>query len=84
MAMKRRMKISKGGQISIPAAIRQRWGTSTVAIDDQGERIVVEPVPDDPVAAAEGALAEFGAIDVSRLRAAAREADRDAQARRRR
>ena len=33
------MKISKGGQISIPATIRHRWGTRTVALDDQGDRM---------------------------------------------
>src|SRR6202011_900087 len=39
MLMKTRVKISKGGQISIPATIRHRWGTSTVALDDQGDRV---------------------------------------------
>ena len=71
------MKISKGGQISIPAAIRNRWGTHTVVLDDEGDRIVLAPAPDDPIAAAEGALAgELGALDVRRLRREAREADR--------
>jgi bifunctional DNA-binding transcriptional regulator/antitoxin component of YhaV-PrlF toxin-antitoxin module len=83
MSMKKRMKISKGGQISIPAAIRHRWATSTVALEDQGDRIVLEPAPDDPVAAAEGALAkEFGEFDVARLRREARGDDRVAEARR--
>jgi bifunctional DNA-binding transcriptional regulator/antitoxin component of YhaV-PrlF toxin-antitoxin module len=83
MSMKRRMKISSGGQISIPAAIRHRWATSTVALEDQGDRIVLEPAPDDPIAAAEGALAEeFGEFDVARLRRHAREDDRVAEARR--
>jgi AbrB family looped-hinge helix DNA binding protein len=84
MLMKRRVKISKGGQISIPAAIRNRWDTSTISLDDQGDRIVLEPAPDDPIAAAEGALAgEFGDLDTGRLRRRAREDDRLAQARRR-
>src|SRR5579884_806741 len=69
MLMKKRMKISKGGQLSVPASIRHRWGTSTVTLDDQGDRIVVEPAPDDPIAAAEGALAaEFGDLDLRQLR----------------
>ena len=84
MSMKQRLRISKGGQISIPAAIRNRWATSTVALDDQGDRIVLEPAPDDPIAAAEGALAEeFGALDVARLRREAREDERSAEDRRR-
>ena len=83
MAMRTRMHISKGGQVSIPAAIRHRWGTSTVVLDDQGDRVVIEPAPDDPVAAAEGALAEeYGAIDVARLRRAARDDERTAENRR--
>jgi bifunctional DNA-binding transcriptional regulator/antitoxin component of YhaV-PrlF toxin-antitoxin module len=77
------MKISKGGQISIPATIRHRWGTSTVALEDHGDRIVLQPAPDDPIAAAEGALAEeFGGIDLKRLRQIAREDELAAEARR--
>jgi bifunctional DNA-binding transcriptional regulator/antitoxin component of YhaV-PrlF toxin-antitoxin module len=83
MSMKVRMRISKGGQISIPAPIRHRWGTATVALEDLGDRIVLQPAPDDPIAAAEGALAdEFGGIDLKRLRRIAREDEFAAEARR--
>jgi bifunctional DNA-binding transcriptional regulator/antitoxin component of YhaV-PrlF toxin-antitoxin module len=83
MRMKRRLRISRGGQVSIPAPIRHRWGTATLTLDDQGDRIVLAPAPDDPIAAAEGALAaEFGDVDVSRLRQTAREDERDAPTRR--
>lgn len=83
MTMKARTKISKGGQISIPASVRRRWGTSTVALEDQGDRLVIEPAPDDPIAAAEGSLAaEFGSIDVAALRRIAREDARAAEERR--
>jgi bifunctional DNA-binding transcriptional regulator/antitoxin component of YhaV-PrlF toxin-antitoxin module len=83
MNMRTRMKISKGGQISIPAPIRHRWGTSTVALEDHGDRIVVAPAPDDPIAAAEGALAtELRGLDVGRLRRRAREEERIAEQRR--
>ena len=81
--MKRRMKISKGGQISLPAAIRHRWGTTTVVLDDRGDRLVIEPAPDDPIAAAEGALAgEFGLLRGVDLRRAAREDEQASEARR--
>ena len=77
MIMKVRLKISRGGQISVPASIRHRWGTSTLALSDEGDRIVLEPAPDDPIAAAEGALAaEFGRLEVGQLRREAREDDR--------
>ncbi len=83
MLMKTRMRISKGGQVSIPAAIRHRWGTSTVAMEDHGDWIILQPAPDDPIAAAEGALAEeFGGIDLGRLRQIAREDEIAAEARR--
>lgn len=83
MLMRTRMRISKGGQISVPAVIRHRWGTSTVVLDDQGSRIVIEPAPDDPVAAAEGALAqEFAMLDVAELRRGARDDEHAAEARR--
>ena len=81
--MKLRMKISKGGQISIPAPIRHRWGTSTVAVEDRGDRLVISPAPDDPIAAAEGALAsDLPKLDITRLRRRAREDDRIAERRR--
>jgi AbrB family looped-hinge helix DNA binding protein len=82
MLMKKRMKISKGGQVSIPASIRHRWGTATVALEDLGDRIVLEPAPDDPITAAEGALAEFAAFDPARLRRRARKDDQAAEKRR--
>ena len=84
MFMKTRMRMTNGGQISIPAAIRHRWSTSTVVLDDQGGReLSSKPAPDDPIAAAEGALAgEFGGLDVARLRRVAREDERGAEERR--
>lgn len=83
MVMKKRMRISKGGQVSIPATVRHRWATSTVVLDDQGDRIVIEPAPDDPIAAARGALAaEFEGVDLREMRSRAREDDRIAEERR--
>ena len=52
-----RRKITTGGQISLPAAVRRRWGTSVVAIEDHGDSVVVRPWPEDPIAAARGAFA---------------------------
>lgn len=76
------MKISRGGQVSIPAPIRHRWGTSTVALRDEGDRIVLEPAPDDPIAAAEGVLAEeLSGLDLQGLRQAGREAELAAEGR---
>jgi bifunctional DNA-binding transcriptional regulator/antitoxin component of YhaV-PrlF toxin-antitoxin module len=52
------MRISKGGQLSVPAAVRTRWRTNTVVVDDRGDHLVVRPVPDDPVEATFGIFAE--------------------------
>lgn len=83
MCMKTRVKISKGGQISIPAPIRHRWGTSTVALEDRGDRIILQPAPEDPIAAADGALAEeYGDLDLARLRRHARDDQLAAETRR--
>ena len=77
------MRISKSGQISIPAAIRNRWATSTVTLTDEGDRLVVTPAPDDPIATAEGALAEeYSALDVAQLRRQARDDERITEERR--
>jgi len=75
MQMRQRMRISKGGQISIPAPIRHRWSTSTVTLLDQGDRLVIEPAADDPIAAADGAMKEYAHMDFALLRRRARDED---------
>lgn len=78
MEMRKRMRISKGGQISIPAPIRKRWGTSTVTLDDQGDQIVLKPAPDDPIAAAAGAFAgEAKGPGLETIRREEREAEQE-------
>lgn len=55
----KRLRISKGGQVSLPAEVRHRWGTHTVIAEDEGDRLVIRPVPDDPIAAARGWLRDL-------------------------
>lgn len=63
------MKISKGGQISIPAPVRHRWGTTAVTVDDRGDRLVIEPVSEDPIDAVAGLWEEyFRGVDLQALR----------------
>lgn len=82
MLMKKRMKISKGGQVSIPAPIRKRWGTTTVVLEDRGEEIVLKPVPDDPIAAAAGVFAGEGrGLGLETIRREEREAELEAEER---
>ncbi len=48
--------ISKGGQISIPAAIRHRWGVHRVVVTEVGDSLVIRPLPDDPIKTLRGSL----------------------------
>ena len=74
-------KISRGGQVSIPALIKNRWGTERVLLDDQGDALVIRPLPDDPIGAA---LALFtpGGPSTDEIRAQLREEEAAAEARR--
>lgn len=52
--------ISRGGQVSIPADIRHRWGVRRVVIVERGDALEIRPLPEDPIAAAMGAIAGPG------------------------
>jgi AbrB family looped-hinge helix DNA binding protein len=80
----RRLKVTAGGQVSVPAEVRRRWGTSTLALEDLGDRIVLRPAADDPIAAARGGLAGSDRAPTEQLRKSAREADAEAVQRRHR
>ena len=48
------MKVSSNGQVSIPATARSRWKAEQVLVVDLGDRVVVRPLPTDPIAALRG------------------------------
>jgi AbrB family looped-hinge helix DNA binding protein len=68
-----RVKITAGGQISIPAAVRRRWQVGELDLDDQGDSIVLRPATADPVAAARAALG--GQLSAELRRRARRDED---------
>jgi bifunctional DNA-binding transcriptional regulator/antitoxin component of YhaV-PrlF toxin-antitoxin module len=81
MRMKR-LRITRGGQISVPAELRHRWGASVVTIEDHGDHAVIRPAPDDPITAARGALkhlAQGASSDDMRRAARAEEAEIEAR-----
>jgi bifunctional DNA-binding transcriptional regulator/antitoxin component of YhaV-PrlF toxin-antitoxin module len=80
----RRIKVSQGGQISVPAEVRRRWRTSNLNLDDLGDRIVLSPAPEDPIAAARGALAAEVTTSSEQLREIARRDEAAAETRRHR
>jgi len=75
-----RHRVTAAGQLSLPADVRRRWATSTVVLEDEGDHLVVRPVPDDAVAAARGAFAGRGkGLSSLELKKLAREDDLDAE-----
>ena len=48
------INISDRGQISIPADIRHKWQVRRVLLVDEGDRLVLRPVADDPIAVVAG------------------------------
>lgn len=78
-------KVTRNGQVSLPAELRHRWGTGSVLVIDRGNYAIVRPVPVDPLAALRGAHAGPGpALEHARAaeRAAEQEPERRGNARR--
>lgn len=76
------MKVSGNGQVSIPAGARARWKVSRVVVVDLGDRVVLRPLPDEPVKALQGKYAGRGPSSDA-ARQAARADERAAERRRR-
>ena len=55
-----RVRVSRNGQISVPAAVRHRRGAATVLVIDRGDYAIIRPVPDDPIGSLRGAHAGPG------------------------
>ncbi len=73
-------RVTQGGQISLPAEIRRRWGVDRVLLIDGGDRVEVRPVPGDPVSALLGKYA--GGPTAAEMIAAGREEEREIEERR--
>lgn len=71
------MTLSRNGQVSIPAETRARWHTRRILVVDLGDRVVLRPLPEDRIGSLKGKYAGRGPTT-----AAARAADRVAEARR--
>ena len=53
-------KVTRNGQISLPAPLRRRWGAGSVLVIDRGDYAIVRPMPADPIAVLRGAHAGPG------------------------
>lgn len=51
------INVSDRGQISLPAEIRHKWQVRRLLLIDEGDRVVLRPVPDDPIGAVAGKYA---------------------------
>ncbi|MEX1021724.1 MAG: AbrB/MazE/SpoVT family DNA-binding domain-containing protein [Dehalococcoidia bacterium] len=72
------MKMSSNGQVSIPAAARSRWRADRLLVVDMGDRVVVRPLPDDPIGDLQGKYAGRGpSADEARRQARADDAAAD-------
>jgi len=71
------MTVSRNGQVSIPAEARARWNARHVVVVDLGDRVVMRPLPDQPVDDLRGKYRGRGpATDRARKQARAEEAGR--------
>ncbi|MGI8626396.1 MAG: AbrB/MazE/SpoVT family DNA-binding domain-containing protein [Geodermatophilaceae bacterium] len=67
-------KVTRNGQVSLPAELRHRWRAASVLVIDRGDYAIVRPVPADPLAALRGAHAGPGPT-LNDARAAERDAE---------
>jgi len=77
----RRLKISAGGQVSVPAAVRQRWKTRVVTADDRGDHLILRPALEDPIEAARGAFKDYPGPSTDEMRRQFREEEQRANER---
>lgn len=49
--------LTRGGQVSIPAEFRREWTSNRVMVRETPDGLLLRPLPDDPIAAATGYLA---------------------------
>lgn len=74
--------VTRNGQVSLPAGLRNRWRVGKVLVVDRGDYAIVRPVPDDPVAALRGAHAGPGPT-TDEARTAERRAEAELESHRR-
>lgn len=76
------MKVSRNGQVSIPAEARARWQAEQVVVVDLGDRVVMRPLTDGGVDGLVGKYAGEGpSTDVMRRRSRADDARRESRRR---
>lgn len=76
-------RISRGGQVTVPATVRHRWETERLALEDHGDYLLLRPLA-DPIDGFVGFAAGGGGPGSEEMRAQSRAEEAAAEARRRR
>jgi len=75
-----RAKVTRNGQVSLPAELRHRWDAAAVLVIDRGDYAIVRPIPENPLDALRGAHAGPGPTS-EETRAAERTAENERERR---
>jgi AbrB family looped-hinge helix DNA binding protein len=75
------MKVTQGGQISIPADVRRRWNTDRVVVIDTPDGLIVRPFDPNAADRIMGTYARRGAMTTEEMRRTARNEDAKREAR---
>lgn len=75
------LKISRGGQISVPAEIRNRWHTRELIAEDHGDHLVLRPAAEDPIGVLRGIFAHYPGPSSEQMRREAREEEAEIEER---
>ena len=75
------MKVTQGGQISIPADVRRRWNTDRVVVIDTPDGLIVRPFDPNAADRIMGKYTQPGAMNSDEMRRIAREDDVQREAR---
>jgi bifunctional DNA-binding transcriptional regulator/antitoxin component of YhaV-PrlF toxin-antitoxin module len=76
------VRISRGGQVTVPAPVRRRWETERLALEDHGDYLLLRPLA-DPVDGFIGFAGRRGVPTSEQMRAQSRAEEAAAEARRR-
>lgn len=72
-------RISRGGQVTVPAPVRRRWETERVALEDHGDYLLLRPLA-DPVDGFVGFARKRGVPASEQMRAQSRAEEAAAEA----
>jgi AbrB family looped-hinge helix DNA binding protein len=75
------MKVTQGGQISIPAEVRRRWNTDRVVVIDTPDGLIVRPFDPNAADRIMGKYHRPGAMTSDEMRRIARDEDAEREAR---